>query len=235
MHWLGLPGTNATVRVLRKIRPESITTLSAEDTRRMLEDTHVTQILAHMARINTGVLALVGSHRLRRAITPTLLEEVSAGQRQKYTAHTARLLDRALDIPANLYHHDADLRFRSLASLQTKHDTLSQEYILQAPERLKGVRFPRAPVRGTADIVPITNPEDLIHEGLTQANCVASYADRIASGRTYIYRVLRPERATPSINRTSRGRWMLDQLLLARNRPVSNRTREIAGDWLMTQ
>ena len=49
------------------------------------------------------------------------------------------------------------------------------------------------------DIVALTEPRDLLVEGLRQHNCVASYAPAVARGDTYVYRVLAPERATLAI------------------------------------
>lgn len=235
LNWLLLPGSNAAVKIVRKLRPESIAELNAEDIRRMLENSRAMKVLAHMPQINTGVLTLVGHRGLHQTITPALLEEVAVDRRQRYYPHTARLLERTLHIHRHLNPDHPRPKFRSLASLQAKHDALSEEYLRQAPERMRGMCFPRPPISGTAEIVPITRPDELIREGLTQANCVATYADRIVSRSIYIYRVLRPERATLSIKKTPRGSWMVDQLLLARNRPVSTQTRDMVTDWLLTQ
>jgi hypothetical protein len=48
-------------------------------------------------------------------------------------------------------------------------------------------------------IEPIASASELVDEGEEQGNCVASYAARVRSGNTFIYRVLHPERAILSV------------------------------------
>ena len=67
---------------------------------------------------------------------------------------------------------------------------------------------------------------------LRQHNCVAGYAERVAGGDTYIYRVLAPQRATLSLVRWSGGGWPIGELLRAGNSPVSAATRRSVREWL---
>jgi len=233
--WLGLPGSNTAVKILRKIPPESITTLRADDMRSMLEDSAAVRLLVHVPNINAGVLALVEWQRLRPAITATLLREVAADKRQKYTPHTARLLAHTLHLYRELHPVASFPQFRSLASLQTRHDALVLEHLrpLAGKVKLEGVRFSRPPVPGTPDIEPIMTGEGLVAEGLTQHNCVASYARRILSRAIYIYRVLRPERATLCIARQPDGNWIEQELETSHNQPASSKTAEAVHDWLL--
>ena len=236
--WLGLPGSNTAVKILRKIPPESITTLRADDMRSMLEDSAAARLLVHVPNINAGVLALVEWQRLRPAITATLLREVAADKRQKYAPHTARLLAHTLHLYRGLHPVASFPQFRSLASLQTRHDALVLEHLraqgpLAGKVKLKGVRFSRPPVPGTPDIEPIMTGEGLVAEGLTQHNCVASYARRILSREIYIYRVLRPERATLCIARQPDGNWIEQELATSYNQPASSKTAEAVHDWLL--
>jgi hypothetical protein len=236
MRWLGLPGSNTAVKILRKIPPESITTLRANEMRSMLKDSTAARLLVHVPNINAGVLALVEWKRLRPAITATLLREVAADKRQKYAPHTARLLSDTLRLYRDLHPVASFPQFRSLASLQTRHDALVLEHLRREPPRiakLKGVRFSRPPVPGTPDIEPIMTGEGLVAEGLTQHNCVASYASRILSRKIYIYRVLRPERATLCIARQPDGNWIERELARSCNRPANSKTAEAVHDWLL--
>jgi len=56
--------------------------------------------------------------------------------------------------------------------------------------------------------------------------------DRSGTAESYIYRVLKPERATPSIVKGDDGNWEINQLLLSLNRPVGAKTRETVRMWL---
>jgi len=61
---------------------------------------------------------------------------------------------------------------------------------------------------------------------------VLSYADRIAGGQAYVYRVIASEeRATLSLVRAGGG-WQLDQLKAARNSEVRRTTAEMVDEWL---
>jgi hypothetical protein len=63
---------------------------------------------------------------------------------------------------------------------------------------------------------------------------VLSYAERVAAGDRYLYRVMRPERATVLIG--YRGTtWHLDELSGFDNQPVSPATEERVESWLRAQ
>ena len=72
----------------------------------------------------------------------------------------------------------------------------------------------------------------MIDEGREQEHCAMSYAKDIANGAVYLYRVLEPERATLAIVRDESGEWRLDQLLRARNEPVTEETNQGVVRWL---
>ena len=84
---------------------------------------------------------------------------------------------------------------------------------------------------GTDTIIPLTTERELLHEGSLQNNCVGSYGDVVSEGRTYIYRVLYPERATLSVA-FRHGNWELDEIKGPSNCSVSRATRRHVLRWL---
>ena len=71
--------------------------------------------------------------------------------------------------------------------------------------------FPEPPLPGTDTLVPIRDSAVLYREGKTMDHCVFSYMEAIRAGRSYIYQMLAPARATLEI--VPRGRrWILGQL-----------------------
>ncbi len=66
------------------------------------------------------------------------------------------------------------------------HDDLARDYVRLHDPTLTGFRFPHPPIPGTSDIVPLRAPRALIEEGRQQDNCVATYAERVAAGDTFI-------------------------------------------------
>ncbi len=92
--------------------------------------------------------------------------------------------------------------------------------------------FPKPPIEGTSTIQALQTTREIRIEGHTQRNCVAGYATRIQAGTCYIYRVLKPERATLSIIRPPGGEWRIGELMLSSNRNVKRKTRVTIGNWL---
>jgi hypothetical protein len=134
---------------------------------------------------------------------------------------------------------DRTERFQSLARLQTVHDEVAESYrrrvrqLIEANGYGPGCFMP-PPLPGIAgQIEPITSPSDLVDEGEYQGNCVASYANRVREGDTYIYRVLHPERATLSLARRSPfSDWQIDELECRFNTDVAEETEEFVQAWI---
>lgn len=229
--WLGFPASRSAVNALRKVAPESISVPTGKVLREAMRDPDAASLLAHVPSINAGVITMVGDAELRRSVTPSLLAEVAEDKRHKYYAHAADLLTDVREMLAVVRPNSVDQKFRSLASLRRTHEEIGEQYCRVAQTKVIRCRFPRPPVPGTPRIVPLTTPQQLIDEGSQQENCVASYAKRVEARRTYIYRVLAPERATLSLVRTASG-WAVGELLLARNRTVAPRTRKAVESWL---
>jgi hypothetical protein len=101
---------------------------------------------------------------------------------------------------------------------------LSRDHALSRIERFfqdHGTHtFPSPPLPGNADIVPITTIKELLDEGAVMHNCVGSYAEKVMSGECFIYRVLRPQRATLEVSDTG-DMHHIRQLKLARNEEPS--------------
>ena len=117
-------------------------------------------------------------------------------------------------------------------------DARPQERDQPRNERLEMVRmmnrkpFPAPPIAGTNDIIPLRTALELSIEGNQQHHCVNSYADRVHSGNCYIYRILKPQRATLSIVKTAAGEWAIGELLVACNNSVDEKTEQKVSDWL---
>ena len=114
-----------------------------------------------------------------------------------------------------------------LAALRRFHDRLAEEL---TAERFGKLKF-TPPVPGNADIVPLTGYDMLLEEGRLQHNCAASYCEDVASGRSFLYRVLAPERCTLELA-LRKGKWEAVQLLAACNRPPREETKIAVAKWL---
>lgn len=230
--WLGFPATEGAAKILSRVQPEAAHPQSLLRLRAALRDEAATRVLSHAPRINAGVLGLVADAELRHAATPKLVAEVASSAAEKYRAATAGMLADLLAMKQQLARRNVPPSFSSIARLREIHGELSAEFCQLCRDDERATRFPRPPLPGTPDIVPLRTPLELVNEGASQTNCVASYIPRVAAGEVYIYRVQRPERATLSIVPSPDGAWEIDQLLLAANRPVGAATDYLVRAWL---
>jgi len=230
--------------------------------RTVLRDQRRMERLRHLPRIGTGILELGRSTRILRSCSPAILTEIAASGEELHRAPTAACIKAHLALLDELGLPLAR-PFRSLRDLRDQHRELADgfhelrrelEAILRAPPpppvrhqpaptppphpRLPQTKhdesFPDPPFPGNQHVVPLTTRDQLQTEGRVQANCVASYFQRVKNGSLYIYRVLWPERCTLSIAKRRTGQWVIQELEAARNTRVRNETRRWIEDWIRT-
>jgi hypothetical protein len=119
---------------------------------------------------------------------------------------------------------------RTLDELEKIHD----RYIVQTNRRKKiiNVDYPAPPITGCEYIIPITNSNELFEEGLIQRHCVASYHRDVFEGKSYIYKILAPERATLEVRIQTNGDYWVSQLKLSGNRDPSEESIETIYQWM---
>jgi hypothetical protein len=91
--------------------------------------------------------------------------------------------------------------------------------------------YPQPPFPGNENIVPITSHVDLAKEGAEQGHCAGIYLAPVQAGLSYVYKVLKPERATLSLSRHG-GAWQLKQVRGRANAAVSSETMRAVRAWL---
>ena len=229
---LGLPASKRAVKAMAKIRPPSMSRELAAGLKRLLGDDAALQVMGHLPALNLGVLTLLLDPQLRALATPVLFEAVLAEPQETYFPFTARRLADIQQMADALGVDISRRRFRERNRIDALFEDLARDYTRLEDGRLEGCRFPPPPVSATDSIVPLRTPQALVEEGRKQHNCVAGYAERVAGGDTYIYRVLAPQRATLSLVRWSGGGWQIGELLRAGNSPVSAATRRSVREWL---
>ena len=201
------------------------------------------RLLAHLRHINSGVLGLACNLKLLSAVSPKLLAEVGESEEETMHSPTADLLVDALYMIHTARVQLRVPRFTTIESIRQFHARVATEW-LRAEELAKEQRkrrtrrastvrdFPLPPVPGTGDIIPLTTSDALKKEGKQQQNCAGTYVRRVRAGSTYLYRVLRPERATLAISLGPDGCWRRSELECAANRPASKETDAAIDRWL---
>ena len=233
--WLGFPDSQAWVNLFRKILPETVTVERVLALREVAGDKDMAKRLAHVPTINTGVLELACQPRLLSLISPTLLAEIASSEEERLRGSAVHLLADLVDTLQRMNEPPQFSGIRTLAGLRERGqeiDAAYQRHMLMREQVYRVMRFPPPPIAGTDFIVPLTQPGQLLEEGRLQHNCVGNYGERVAAGKVFIYRVLKPERATLSLRPAAHGEWEIEQLLRARNKPVSLATAQAVQLWV---
>jgi len=220
------PDSQRMVSIIRKMKPQSIDLEALLELRRAIGDESVEKHLLHLPTINCGTLSLVTNPELATTYTTKLLREISESRREDYYPFTAQMIDE-ISYMFRLARPGTSVPvFRSLAKVQQCHDEISVDFLRVSSTKLKYCKIPRPPLPGTDSIIPLSSISQLKKEGSDQRNCVGSYARRVSKRKTYIYKVLAPERATLAIVKTSGGTWRIGELRCAGNTDVKAQTRK---------
>jgi hypothetical protein len=224
---LGFEESESAVSVLGKIPASACSVSWLLTIRDLLKDPDWRKPLLHLPSLNLAVMQLLCSKALRRRTTPRLLHELAGidGPALSWWADDVMRMQRQLGDAGNK-------RFNSVQQFMRLHDELMERIHRPKEADVRRQQFPPPPMPGSGDIVALETPDSLIEEARCQRNCAMSYADDIADGGIYLYRVLQPERATLSIVPGENGGWQIGQLLRAHNEPVSEATYQGVAQWL---
>ncbi|MFC1812588.1 PcfJ domain-containing protein [Thermodesulfobacteriota bacterium] len=117
----------------------------------------------------------------------------------------------------------------STDDLQRIHDRWADRFN-QSRLETDGRWFPKPPFEGNVDIRPIMTEEDLLEEGRQMHHCVGGYIKEVRDGKCFIYRVMKPQRATLEIK--IRGGIRIGQFKLAHNREPAEESWVTVMKWL---
>lgn len=237
---LGLPDREAVVRRLSRFTigalgcfaPRVLTDLLRRD------DPRLEKLIGHLPSINPGAVAVLRHPRWWPRLTPGLLQELAADPREARRPRAARLLEdygALRQLLPRLPPLGPISRVAQLEeALQEARQRLGRvDAQLRWLEPVDRHRFPPPPFPGIRGrIEPISTPAALAEESLLQRNCVDGYVERVTRGGCYLYRVLRPSRATLCVTLDSHGQWQLEELKLRGNRPAPRRLEALIRRWL---
>ena len=227
--WLGFPGTEAMRQLLRRIPRESLTVEFLTCLRRAVQSPDVSRRLGFMERITQDAFRLVATPDITPYVAFSLLEEVSQVRVPDAGPMTAFRIQDMLHMSAELRRKLP--RLRSIDQVNQLHEDLVFDFNLQR-EAADGAPLPPPPLPGKAgEIEPLETCQDLALEGRLLQHCVGSYAHAVRCGQTYVYRMLKSERATLAIA-FGRGGWRLRDIRGRRNADVRPETLKAALDWL---
>lgn len=154
-------------------------------------------------------------------------------------ANARRRAKRGAELQANLAAEGAmpperarPMRMPRGAMVQLPNEVANamRHYTREDYRQLLRQPFPPPPFPGNENIVPITHPEDLRKEGREQNHCASTYIAPVLARLSYVYKVLKPQRATVSLKRSG-GKWQVEQVKGPNNTAVSVQTILTVRGW----
>ncbi len=225
--------SNAMLRVIGKVPHRACTPAIVPLLRTSLRNPETVRRLGFLPRINLGVaeiaacpstLSMVGNGFL------TYVGNTRAEDRQALTKRHIKTFTMLRDRYGNSSERQV---FKKPSEF---HAACSKYVYFLLPEEIQAcdLPFPDPPLPDTPEIRALRTPTDVKEEGDHQNNCVIGLLTVLAAGDAFLYRVLRPERATLLIKKRH-GRWQIDEISAAGNVPVTAETKALVEDWLRLQ
>lgn len=230
-------GTNSDVKFLKKIKLLHGTKYELQIIKNAVQNNRLVFRFRHWETIPIHILAVIECcPNLFESKLIQLLADKHYEQLADAVADTKKIQMLWQDIfymTEVLNLHDAVQRMndcKTVEALEQLHDSwvalLNQQKVING----FGEPFPMPPIPGNNDIYPILNSGDLMAEGKLMHHCVSGYVNKIKHKECYIYRVIRPERATLEI-RGSEKSARIGQLKLSCNQMPSHETFAVVSDW----
>ncbi len=229
---LGFPDSGQTVRVLAKIRPEHAAPWRVNQLKEPLRDHDVQKLLSHTRSIKIGHIVVASFlEKNHGSVSQPLFEHLAEMRDEHDVRRACEMLTGSVWLREQI---GAGVPlYSSLEQLVTDYAKLIKRAGLKGrkPENPLRLPFPAQPVPSTEGIEPITSPADLRAEGETMHHCVVDYWTRVALGKSYFYRMLRPIRATIEL-RPRNGRWQMHAARGEHNKPLGEKAHNVIRSWL---
>ncbi|MCK5726854.1 MAG: PcfJ domain-containing protein [Thiotrichaceae bacterium] len=214
----GLPRRESTLKTLDKIRGVSLTPLEYLTIKNVLSLPNA-DLINNFRYVDIKLIYLIEEHNdlLTKSLMQSYHKEWSVFQFKKIYFDTTIMLGRAANPQL--------IKCLTISALEKIHERWTIK-------RDKKVYFPQPPIKGSKYIIPITNSHELIDEGRAQHHCVAGYKDEIVNGRSYIYKVLEPERGTLQVLILANNKYARAQFKLSCHQSPSKETIRIIDQWI---
>lgn len=231
---LGFPATESAVRILRRMPLRSVRPWVLARLRECMGDPALCKTLAHLPRINVGAVVLLADPDLRPRVGPALLREVADDVREDGWPTVAARMAQVLSWREEMAPDAPVGRMRDRQALDAAYQEAEIAYIRWESDQQVDARLPGPPIPGNDEIQPLHRPQQIVREGHAQHNCLVrrGWLAEVQRREVYLYQILQPERATFSLVRGRDGRWTLDQVERAGNRPAHPETVARIEAWL---
>ena len=214
---LGVPATESSVRIFKKLNgadstPEAVSTLTE-----LLRSEAEKHSLTHLPQLNTATLEILCTPSLRALTSHRFLTEISAlDSARSARQHVRRLKNFAAKATRNRLIGPWAQPLQSISELDARITEFRE---------CERVDFPSPPLDLPPPFHPIQSIQDLLIEARTQRSCVAAHIGSVLDGKSFIYRLSAPERATVAL-RYLDEQWLVEEIKGPKNRTVDWRTEE---------
>jgi len=232
-------GSNADVRMLRKIRfrKQPLTAISLMAIKDAIKNDYAHKF-RHLKFIPLQLLIILGCHpflwesnmlpMLANKIYPDQTEMMREIKRIGQLWEDTIALGEALNTEVIRHLNKCG----SVESLKKIHDQWTRDLNqLTVSLHDSQVLFPEAPIKGNKAITQIMNLADLRQEGREMHHCVGGYAKKILERKSFIFKVLQPERATLELKIVGRD-IQIGQLRGKYNKRPSDEAFKVVQDWI---
>lgn len=195
---LGFPGSQRTVRVLSRVRPDALVLNTLRALRPVLADEPRARRLCFLPSLNSPVVSVL-SHPAHTLLTHSCLLEIAALDTMPALDGFLARLERIARLP------NPPAPFTHIDAVENYPRRLTPVPRPEAPRD-----FPPPPVPGSESITPIVSSAELSAEGEAMHHCCAGYSERVHQRDAYFYRMTSPMRLTICLHPTARG-WALEE------------------------
>lgn len=228
---LGLRGRKEWLRILAKIPASHCGIFHIKSTLQLCEDNRQRRHLRHLSNITPEVRWLM-EHPSLPLDMPLLELAAKEPEREGF-----RLTDLVSSIITSRGISGMELAWPYMGAIRNWESLLRAEWRNAIHCSEPSLQFPPAPVAveslpGGLEIHPLTSPKMVKEEADQMQNCSEQFLEAIQRGESYLYRVIRPERATLQLHCESSG-WEIVEIGLHGNvGKASYRTECLLYQWL---
>lgn len=234
LDYIDLGCSRQMLKIVRKIRPESACVGDLEELLTIRHKPKSRKLLSHLEHINHDILLLTTLHdRALVHVTPQLLEDLGRDEYRRGGSWAYPLFKECFRRHWDLHPHRNFPRITCVEAIVQYFDELVEEEERRDARKIKQDLgpFPAPPIPDSEHIKALTSDIALFKEGREQHNCAGGYGRMVRNGGCYLYKVLKPERATLRVAYEGNG-WYAGELKATCNKPVQLVTERAVNKWL---
>ena len=225
----GLQTPKSALKFLNRFNHQPLVTIDLNDIKGMLRNGDYRKY-SHYQNISVALLRLIKKYPFVQKS-----KWIYQLQSSQQCMEVSDIIDDIIYMSSNLHIKDYSIlnviSADSVDALDDLVDTLNKVVNMKS-DLADRTPFPPPPVSGDDFIQPVDSSVSLFKVGVSQKNCVFDYLQDIRNGSYYIYQVKGKDLVTLGVHIKYDGIVLVDQLLAASNRPVSDDMHQKVKRWL---